>query len=453
MKINRRQVLAVGSAVAAATALGSQQPAAAAIAYDVAINSIWNDSSRMWIKIVGSVPVGAIAAHVLDSDGSVLATLRDFTLTYGTTSDGQWTSNDHAALPRLGSYDVAVDINGAASGETYHQVLPHAFRYFAHTFFEDLQMAPPIVDFDHREVTVTGRLVWEEPATLVRTPLPGHTIRWSTFIPTAVEADPSGVTTSDDAGRITFVVPCPAEAWIRVNTSDDGTYLSTGAEVKVGAAIRPSRLTLTQVEPKVVYGERVSLGGRLEMLAASTWVPYAEQSILLTDRSRDLRLTTVTDQDGRYQFPAVASENGPYTAYFNWGEAPDRLIAVTQTSAEPQVRWHTTLTEVGMWQPDGGDLWRVQGRVGYPDGRSPLRTILLFETMPVGTTTWKTAVTSVLSIGDTFAVDLTITVPKYIRVRIAQTDDFLGAVGPTLYAGSGQPPRHRPTQGIPLPRR
>lgn len=138
VKINRRRVIAMGGAVAAATALGTPQPATAAPAYDVTVSTVSGDRTRMSMHIMGAEPIGAITARIHDSDGSVLATLTQFGMIAGTPTDSWWHGDEHVALPRLDRYDVSVEITAAAGGATYTARFPQVFIYYANTFFDDL---------------------------------------------------------------------------------------------------------------------------------------------------------------------------------------------------------------------------------------------------------------------------------------------------------------------------
>ncbi|MCP2323309.1 hypothetical protein HDA40_001816 [Hamadaea flava] len=452
MKINRRRVIAMGGAVAAATALASPRPAAAAPAYDVTVSTVSGDRTRMSLHIMGADPVGAITARIHDTDGSVLATLTRFSMIAGTPTDSRWHGDEHVALPRLDRYDVSVEITAAAGGDPYTARFPKVFIYYANTFFDDLTVTPPIVDADHREVVIAGLLTWEDPATHVHTPLPGRVVAADVSFRSGTNLDVLRTTATTDAlGRFEFREEFPTEARIGLNFYDELPYIFVSGSASVGSSIRQTRMSLAQVEPDVVFGDPVHLAGKLEMFVSGSWVGYSGQSILLRTPD-DSSLSAVTDGDGSYQF-VVAAGMWQYSAFFNAGQDRDFLVASAQASTTVDM-WHrATFVNTRLWNISDG-VFRMMGTVDYPDSLYPATTTLLIETMPFGGSTWKTYGTKVLGGPFSFEIDLTLPKQTYVRARVEQIKPFLAAVGPTFPTSS--PLVRRPTVVTPpdpLPRR
>ncbi|NUT20914.1 MAG: hypothetical protein HOV77_17175 [Hamadaea sp.] len=452
--MNRRRVIAVGGAVVVATALGSEQSATAAPAYTVTVSTVVGDRTRMSLHVMGSEPVGSIKADIRDNDGSVLATLTDFRLKSGTPTDSWWQSADHASLPRLDVYDVTVEIVAATGGDPFVGQCPRSLGYYADTFFDDLSITPPIIDFDHREVLIAATLAWEDPATRVHTPLPGRTVSMDVVFRDQTNLPVLRATaTTDEAGRFEFREPFPTEARIDLNFYYEWPYNFVSGSASVGSSIRQSRLSLAAPESEVEYGDPIHLVGKLEMLVTGAWVPYAGQTILLGDYGSFRRATT--DDDGKFDF-VVPAGNGTYKASFAPYLDGDYLIEPASASAEfAKAYYHLAFAEKDtyLWH-HGGDLWQMQGRVDCPDGTSPASVTLQIETKVGGATTWSTALTKVLYGSYSFWEDLTLPDPTYVRARVAPAGQFLGAVSRTFYNRSGFPRRTVGTQPpTPLPRR
>ncbi|NUT32514.1 MAG: hypothetical protein HOV79_05505 [Hamadaea sp.] len=438
MKVSRRQALIVTGAATVA-ALESSRRATAAVAYDVNVFEAATDRTVMVVRAKGAVPVDRFRATVLDADGTALVTLTTFEMSYGSATDGTWRSVDRVALARLGRYDVLLEVYGVGETEPYRQKFTQAYDYFAQSFVEELSVSPAILDFDHRAATITGTLVWEEPATRARTPIPGAALAATIYYGAAGydSRNPIALIT-DDAGRFGTTVPdLIAAPQITVSYGGADVFLASGGITSAGVSVRQTRLTMRPVESGLILDQPAHIVVGLEMLAEGAWIPFAGQKVRF-ERSGDIRMTGTTGADGTCTFTVAASPSFPYSAYF---DAKDAFA----TSAQAQIHLSVvspTLLEEFRYGYVGNGYCYLTGRLAYVDGSPGGNRTVIFETAPPGSDAW--TILKSISVDRMFEMYVTATPPFRARLRVPAVPGFAEVLRVLSLPGEWTPSRTLP---------
>ena len=144
-------LLAFGLAVPN-TALAADQPVVNGA------NSDPDDPGILEVSVTSAQAITHLKAHVLSpSTGAELAATEDFVLRSGTAEDGVWATKDTFKLDELGYYPVTVDATAADGTQVTADSAGH-LTYYAQTSFDPLTPNRQTVTYDHRDVTVSGRL-------------------------------------------------------------------------------------------------------------------------------------------------------------------------------------------------------------------------------------------------------------------------------------------------------
>ncbi|MFC5186619.1 carboxypeptidase regulatory-like domain-containing protein [Actinomadura harenae] len=250
-------------------------------------------------------PVGRVTAqlHKWQSDETVGD---EIPLSVRSTSQGAtYYEAKDVFKPPVGDYDIVVtavddqgDVLQARSGHIVEGIA---------TRIEDLKATPGWFDADHRDVTITGRLVSADGE-----PLEGTTV--------AVNGTENTTTTAADG---TFTLKLTAQhAPVRITASRRGPYIGTKATVPLERRSIPSRISLTSSADLVRVGDTVTLSGTLErQTTPGAYAPLAGKSVTIDYEDYDTRTTSMdvatvfTDANGRYSAKVTVPGWGRWTAH------------------------------------------------------------------------------------------------------------------------------------------
>lgn len=179
------------------------------------------------------------------------------------------------------------------------------------TWIEELKATPDWYDADHRDVTVTGRLVAAD----------GRSVEGATV---AVNGAENQTTAAADG---TFTLKLNAQSTtVRIIAFRHGLYLGTTATVPLEHRSIPSRLSLTSSAQAAKIGDTVTLSGTLErQTTPGAYVPLAARAVTIDYTDSDTSATSwgiataTTDATGRFSVKVVVPGWGQWTAHANPG--------------------------------------------------------------------------------------------------------------------------------------
>ncbi|MFC4913031.1 hypothetical protein [Actinomadura gamaensis] len=123
------------------------------------------------------------------------------------------------------------------------------------------------LDYDHRQVALSGRLV-QRQADGTSVPLAGHTVR-------VFAGDRSHDKASTDAeGRFSVTVTNPGYRMLTVCSDLDATYAKGCADYQFTITSRPTRLSLNPLPTSSMLGSWVAVSGHAEVLTPAGWRPF-----------------------------------------------------------------------------------------------------------------------------------------------------------------------------------
>ncbi|MCP2338029.1 hypothetical protein [Actinomadura rupiterrae] len=253
-------------------------------------------------------------------------TIADVELAPSRIGNLYWQGPQPVRLPRSGQVMVdyrIVDADGSSRTQTNPYV-----RVYRHVRFSELAHTPEPADPQHRQVTITSRVlgVGEDGSTA---PLTGTTV--GLFLRGVDETKPIATATTDADGRVSFTAegadPDGGGWWpdrdfyLGVSTDD---YWDTSELITVHYVRPKSRITLdapTFPQP-VRSGTVVTLTGRLEFQAANgNWTPGSGPVTLTECDHKAFCANTVASanaRDGRFSLGVTAqATQGGYEARFS----------------------------------------------------------------------------------------------------------------------------------------
>ncbi|WP_026412482.1 carboxypeptidase regulatory-like domain-containing protein [Actinomadura oligospora] len=252
-------------------------------------------------------PVGRVTAqlHKWQSDETVGD---EIPLSVRSTSQGVTVYEAKDVFkPPVGDYDIVVtatdDQGDSVQARTGRVIEGIASR------IDELKATPDWYDADHRDVTITGRLVSADGS-----PLEGTTV--------TVSGTENQTTTAADG---TFTLKLTAQSvTVRIVSSRRGFQLATKATVALEHHSIPSRLSLKSSAGAAKIGDSVTLSGTLErQTTPGAYAPLAGRTVTILYYDRDTRVTSwdyataTTDANGRYSVKVTVPGSGQWTARAN----------------------------------------------------------------------------------------------------------------------------------------
>ncbi|MBV1856743.1 hypothetical protein [Catellatospora tritici] len=426
-----RRTLSAFAAFATAVAVAALAPgtAHAASAPDVLwAYSVEGDFGRVQVGVSAEAGVADLKVHVVGETGEDLAVLDSFTLESGSDQYSVWRSDDTVALDELGYYRLdaeIVDRDGVHVTEQQVGLLIYAVQMY----YDNLKVTKK-VDYAHREVTVTGRLMGRWP-TGRREAIEGFPLEYVPMYGDYVD----GV--SDNAGQFRLTT--------QVENVDDMGYLTTlwvqdrpyylqafadvaAPEIKQAA----TRITLDLDRTRVVSGETVTVSGTLSWKPPHAgWRPTPNALVVLVggcdeDYCQSLLGYTLTDAQGHYSMTVTP----PYTMTVQVGTHHEDPFVTTATTARADL---VVLQAVRFGELRQGIDWDgrpiLYGHLDFQSGWTPGTIPVEVQYSPDGRG-WHTVGTLDLSYnpheseGIRFEWPLAGTEPGYWRAVYAGTPDF-----------------------------
>lgn len=266
--MRRLSIAAAGLLAVALVAAGTPAMARAAEIRQVIVsNNGQANPGTIEISIDTDEPVAAIHADFINqetaqpggaADDFVLGEPAGTWLRYRTASP---------VIMEPGDYEVEVRITGADGAVTRHT---DQIRYLVVATVEDVRLDPPVVDWDHRDVTVTGVLRGRWPGTGEVRPIGGATIDYWVHLaggdPIVTAADGTFSRTFTMSGVINVI---ELRYWSGSPHTVDGGLVDRSVEV----APQETRVSMSTDKRRAKAGEPITLTGTIERRGPAGWVP------------------------------------------------------------------------------------------------------------------------------------------------------------------------------------
>lgn len=348
-----RRLLSAGMAalLLLAVPLTAATPASAVtspitVRYATVENFGWTSPIR--VSVLSSSPVTAITVG-LRLDGTATtstpyATVSDFTLVDGTTTDGTWQSSTAPQIALNPATDLDVSVTDSAADQVTAATVGTIAAHIP-TSFSEFTVTPGTVDLHRGPVSYAGRLVYLD-AQGVAQPAVGVAVSVLTK-----DGYVGGSLTTDADGRFSGTAPAPKDSITYfARSSMLGGLIGTGSQgVPVVVQPVPTRITITGVNPAQPYlNDNATISGRLEQQAADgTWGPLASRDVSVTAVGGPYLTSASTSADGSFTASAQTTLSGQWTVAFDPGltlftpssavasvQDPAHLVAYSQFSME-----------------------------------------------------------------------------------------------------------------------
>jgi hypothetical protein len=261
---------------------------------------------------------------------------------------------------------------------------------------DDLVSSPAVLDYDHPDLTVTGRLRLYDPVSKTYVAHSGG------YAAVNFEMLTRSAPVAEDGS---FTVTVPAMARIRATpwtarlvwVPDAATKAAFGEDFPVPAALAtwpvPAtqsfwRLRLDQSKFTVKAPAQVLISGTLERLVHDVWTPQPKVSVYVTSTTYG----THTDAKGRFAFTWPVDTDvvhgsivaGDFLTQFTTYEA--RPLAVVDVDVIPTSKLTLDFATVSKWR-----VFRARGRLSYDLTAAPrARNKVLLQRSADGKTGWTT---------------------------------------------------------------
>ncbi|MFJ3233654.1 hypothetical protein [Streptomyces sp. NPDC086787] len=270
----------------------------------------------LWVK----VSVRASAAP----DAAVLASTDD--LTYSV--QGDWSTERVLSLPQGTAYgDYPVDIDYRMPGGTvqHWEGAEHGvsglFHYRLHTDIAKVGFDRASIDYDHREVVLSGTATVFDPATGNTRPADAGTrvrVAWSSFRD-GTWYRPSETVVTDASGA--FELKIASGGTVQYGTiavlPAEGTVPGPARELpSVDVVPLTYRITGEASNTRVHSGKTFTMSGGVQRLGPDGWVPFAGAPVVTTDRRPDAWDHNLTGVMGRGTSAADGSFSYDVTATY-----------------------------------------------------------------------------------------------------------------------------------------
>ncbi|MFI9808198.1 hypothetical protein ACIHEJ_28165 [Streptomyces sp. NPDC052301] len=298
--------LALGCAcVVAALLLGPTATAHAATAPH--LNGVGSDGAPagglVSVYAGSDSAITSITAHLYAPDSAAdapeVAEVSDFTRVSGTDTQGVWRTSTPLRLSALGTYRVVVDLKDA-DGDTASLQGANGYDYWLQAHLSDFQVTPQNPDFEHQNVSVSGRYTVEDPRTGTTGPAGGQvmlsTSNWNDSPKVPLDAD----------GRFSYsyhqtdAYGPQVSPWLYPDTTDPVAPDSTSVDVVPVQS--DTRVTLDASELQVKDGQPAAVSGKAEYYLDGQWKPLPGVTVteLYASDTGAAAARPVTDADGRF---------------------------------------------------------------------------------------------------------------------------------------------------------
>ncbi|GAB1820239.1 hypothetical protein [Herbidospora sp. RD11066] len=373
-----RRILTVLLTMLTALSLAvSAQPALASPPGQITIDrarSVTGDLGRLTVDVNSSYPIAKVTAQVIGEDGSVLATVDDFTIFSG-SSWYEYTAGSRVQLAELGVYRVDVEATDVM-GTHVKKERAGTLNYRVETIFEPLRSNRDTVAYDRRDVVVRGRLLGRQPATGRLEPVGGQTVNlvflyWIKDQNVDIEGVP---VTTDAQGRfeLTKALSSRAEIWAEFDSYAVPGHLSAAAEkIVVNAKEQATRVKVNLSSRRILRGESVVMSGVAEWRSRDGWLPLAGARLTYVSGYWE---EITTDADGRYSVTITPQASA--TIPVNYWAYDDAFKAASAGQAEITVVEPPVFASYGAARQDDGVVFSAV--LDFPDA-APATALIAFE--------------------------------------------------------------------------
>jgi hypothetical protein len=355
------------------------------------------DRGTLLVSVESPVDISTVRAEIVTWDGVPVSTADRFVLHTGTARDGVWASARPLILDNLGYYRVHVEVTDA-EGRTARRENAGNLDYSVVTSFRSVKLNHSWVDYERRQVTVSGRLMGRWPGTGTVRPLGGF--------PVQVNADLDW----DDRGTAadgTFT------GTVTINRTDERVYAhyvydndhlffgsSRSAETRIDIRPRRTRLTVTVKPNHVNASEPVDITGTVTWKTPDGWRPIPPSNVGVLFCNAQYCPTSVgyptTDENGRYGLTAVPWETGYYQVGYSAIDPQkfglDPFVATAIGKAEIAVLQPASFSDISAVRHDSGAV-AVTGHLRFENftpGNIPVE--IQYSSGPTGP--WRTVATA-----------------------------------------------------------
>ncbi|MFE1308354.1 hypothetical protein [Streptomyces sp. NPDC058755] len=312
----RKRSLALACASVAAGVLLGPVPAAHAAVAPV-LYGVGSDGSPasglVSVYASSDSDITSIKAHLYApgsaADAPEVAEVTDFTLASGTDHQGTWRTTTPLRLADLGTYRVVVDLTDA-DGDTSSTQGAYGYDYWLQAHLTEFQVTPQHPDYEHQDVSVSGRYTIEDPRTGETSPADGQVM-----VSTANMGDSTKVPVDGD-GRFsssytqTYEYGGSVSPWLYPVSTEPFSQDSTN--VDVDPVQSETRVTLDAAELDVKAGQAATVSGTAEVYVGGAWKPLAGANVDEVWQSDigSAGAHPVTGADGRFSGQLTMSSTG-----------------------------------------------------------------------------------------------------------------------------------------------
>ncbi|GAB1818895.1 hypothetical protein [Herbidospora sp. RD11066] len=429
--------------LAGVTLVASPSPATASAAGQIKINWSNSDSAdlgRLRISVTSTLPIAALKAHIIASDGTELATADDFALTSGTTVNGVWTTVSRIQIGRLGFFRVDVE---ATDTEGTHVRTDRAgnLSYYVATVFEPLRSTPSAVKYDRREVTVKGRLLGRHPGTGQLTSFAGAPVSLSIAFRNRIggyDGFANAEVTTDDRGRFEYTRTLPQGTEFTATYPQNNAFPGylRGTSDRLVVLVDPAR---TQVKvdtdtAQIAEGSAVRISGLARWRSPDDgWQPLAgSRLVVFVDYGASgsgSPESVTTGPDGRYSIDLTLYRSGTVIVNF---PSDDPFKADARETVAVTVLHPAAFTEFTAGR--AGANVNVSGEIDYPGNTSAYSAEFAVEFSADGRTWTRRALLPGEQAGRGFSFTTSIpeTAAGYWRATYSGAPHFQDAASPAV---------------------
>lgn len=429
--------MACAAALAMACAVLTQAQASADSSA-ISIGSAGNASdSNGKIELYGldaSSAISKISATVVDqSTGAALATVTDFKLVSGTTTAGNWETGSRVQLGALGYYRLDLVVTDTA-GDTYSTVGTGSgyFWYAVRTFFRNVAVSSRTTDYQNRQVTMTGQLLGQWPASGATTVLANVPV----YITTPTDEDTSPVTDANGYFSGTEAID-RAGSLQALEQFQPNLMASSSPSFAIKIIPAAAKMVLNLSSTRIGYGGTVTGSATLLWDSPTAgWQPMAGVQVGAGGCNLPVGngLQQITDANGNITIPSY----GPLTATCTIGagrQSFDPYLSSAGAQVTVTVIQPADFSDFSVTRPDSGDV-TVAGHLQFPSAFSPGAPTADIQFSPTGKGGWTTQATGLAAdwdgMGYAFSATLPSTTAGFWRATFASSG-FTNATSSVVY--------------------
>lgn len=312
---SRRTLVALASTlVAGSFVLASATVARAATGITVqAAHNDWTNNGKLVLSLAAPTAIKDVKVSLYSmSTQQTVATVADFALTSGTAENGTWENRARIQLPDLGSYRIDVSASDAG-GDTLSTTGSGYFYYVVWTNLKDTKVDRTTVDYEHRNVTISGHLMGQWPGSGAITPMGGQTVAVSSYVQYAE------VTTAADGGfSATIPVTDPYQNTIQATYSGAPNYYQSSSRSFPIAIKKTATKIIETPSTRTVPFQGTVNSTSITLLwnSPTGWQPLVGKTV--SSNSFGNYVQETTDAGGNALFPATPPLWSNYSILVGW---------------------------------------------------------------------------------------------------------------------------------------